>query len=193
VDVEAAAARLESLATEIKGLGAEMLALEHDMADAEAPARAVTATVEWRYALQTVYVAERGDTEPVRIPADRLDAAAHVDVSGGIAEILARLGAERAETNRRLGDLTPAQLLRPTVWVGCDIDARFHLHRFAVHVIEHSIQCEKTLGALGWRPAEGRRIGRRLAALLGEIEGLGGAAEAREIEARLVERLASAA
>jgi hypothetical protein len=60
-------------------------------------------------------------------------------------------------------------------------------------VVEHTIQCEKTLAALGWRPTEGRHIARRLAAVVGEVEGLGAAVEAREIEARLAERLASVA
>ena len=81
-------------------------------------------------------------------------------------------------------------MTRPTVWAHYDVDVRFRLHRFAAHVIEHTIQCEKTLVALGWRPTEGRRIARQLAALVGEIEGLGGFAEAREIEQRLAERLA---
>jgi len=40
---------------------------------------------------------------------------------------------------------------------------------------------------------EGRRIVRRLAGLLGEVEGLGGRAEARDIEQRPVERSASSA
>jgi hypothetical protein len=59
--------------------------------------------------------------------------------------------------------------------------------------VEHTIQCEKTLHALGWRPTEGRQIARRLAAVLGEVDGLGAVAEAREIEARLGERLATVA
>jgi hypothetical protein len=84
-------------------------------------------------------------------------------------------------------------MTRPTVWVQYDIDVRFRLHRFAAHLAEHAIQCEKTLAALGWHPAEGRRIGRQLAALVGEIEGLGALDEAREIAKRLAERLASAA
>jgi hypothetical protein len=83
-------------------------------------------------------------------------------------------------------------MTRPTVWVHYDVDVRFRLHRFAAHVAEHTIQCEKTLAALDWRPTEGRRIARRLGALVGEIEGLGGRAEARAIEDRLAERLASA-
>jgi hypothetical protein len=45
--------------------------------------------------------------------------------------------------------------------------------------------------ALGWRPAEGRRIARRVAAAIGEIDGLDAVKDARELEARLVERVAS--
>jgi hypothetical protein len=66
------------------------------------------------------------------------------------------------------------------------------LHRFAAHLVEHTIQCEKTLTSLGWQPTEGRRIARRLAALVGEVEGLGGLAEADDIARRLAGRLASA-
>jgi hypothetical protein len=149
-------------------------------------------TVERRYVLSTAYAIERADSDPLRLPDERLATAAQVDVAGGIGEILARIGGARAETNRRLGDVAPAAMTRPAVWVHYDVDVRFRLHRFAAHVAEHTIQCEKTLDAIGWRPAEGRRIARRIAALVGEIEGLGGRAEAREIEDRLAKRLASA-
>ena len=77
------------------------------------------------------------------------------------------------------------------MWVKVDVDVRFRLHRFAGHIAEHTVQCEKTLSALGWRPTEGRRIVRPVAAALGELEGLGAVVELRAIEARLVERLAS--
>ena len=149
--------------------------------------------VERRYALQTLYALERADSDPVRIAEDRLPTpAAQMDVTGGIADVLARLGGARAESNRRLGDIASALMTRPTIWARYDVDVRFRLHRFAAHVIEHTIQCEKALAALGWQPTEGRRIARRLAALVGEIEGLGAHAEAREIEHRLAERRASA-
>jgi DinB superfamily len=148
--------------------------------------------IERRYALQTLYAVERSDSDPVRIPDDRLPTPAQVDMAGEPGEALARLGAARAESNRRLGDIAPALMTRPTIWGRYDADVRFRLHRFAAHVIEHSIQCEKTLAALGWQPTEGRRIVRPLAALVGEIEGLGAVDEAREIERRLAERRASA-
>jgi DinB superfamily len=147
--------------------------------------------IERRYALQTKYAIERRDSDPMRIGDDRLPTLAQIDVTGGFREVLARIGEARAESTRLLGDVAPAAMTRPTQWVHYDIDVRFRLHRFAAHLIEHTIQCEKTLAALDWRPTEGRRIVRQLAALLGEIEGLGAVAEVREIERRVAERLFS--
>jgi DinB superfamily len=149
--------------------------------------------VERRYALQTQWAIERGDSESVRIPDDRLPTPAQIDVSGEIGDILQRIGEARTETHRRLGDVAPAAMTRPTVWVHYEVDVRFRLHRFAAHLVEHTIQCEKILAALGWRSTEGRRIVRRLAAMIGEIEGLGATAEAREMKNRTAERLASVA
>ena len=148
-------------------------------------------SVERRYAVQTRYAVDRGDAEPVRIPEDRLPTTAAGEVDGDVGAVLARLEQARAETSRLLGDLAPAALTRPSVWVKLDIDVRFRLHRFAAHVVEHTIQCEKTLAALGWHPTEGRRIARQIAAVLGEVEGLGALTEARAVEARLAERFAS--
>ena len=148
-------------------------------------------SVERRYAVQTRYAVERSVAEPVRIPEDRLPTTAPGEVSGDVGAVLARLSQARAETNERLGALAPAALTRPSVWVKLEIDVRFRLHRFAAHVVEHTIQCEKTLAALGWRPTEGRRIARQISAVLGEVEGLGALTEARAVEARLAERFGS--
>jgi hypothetical protein len=149
--------------------------------------------IERRYAIQALYATERTDDQPMRISDDRLPTAAQMDVSGDVGAILGRMAEARAETNRRLGDVAPAAMTRPTIWVHYEIDVRFRLHRFASHVVEHTIQCEKILEALGWRPTEGRRIARELSALVGEIEGLGALGEVRDIEALLVERAASVA
>jgi hypothetical protein len=147
--------------------------------------------VERRYAVQTRYAVERSEAEPVRIPDARLPTPSQIDAGGGVGALLARLADARAETNRALGALTPAAMRRSTVWVKIDVDVRFRLHRFAAHLVEHTVQCDKTLDALGWRPPEGRRIARHLTAALGELEGLGALVAAREIESRLVERLGS--
>jgi hypothetical protein len=147
--------------------------------------------IEGRYAAQTLYAVERADADPVRIADNRLPTPADMDATGPPADVLARLAATRAESHRRLGDVDPTHMTRPTIWGRYNVDVRFRLHRFAAHVVEHTVQCEKALDALGWRPTEGRRIVRRLAALLGEIEGLGAVDEAREIERVLAERYAS--
>jgi DinB superfamily len=147
--------------------------------------------IERRYAAQTRYAVERKDSEPVRIPDDRQPTATEADVGGDIAAILARIGEARAETSRWLADAQGAAMTRPTIWAGHDVDVRFRLHRFAAHIVEHTIQCEKTLSALEWRATEGRRIARHVAAAIGELEGLGAIDDARGLEARLGERLAS--
>jgi len=147
--------------------------------------------VERRYAIQTLYAVERTDADHIRIADDRLPTAAQMDAGGEVGAILARIGQARAETNERLGNLPPAALTRQSRWIDYEIDVRFRLHRFAAHIAEHTIQCEKALSALGWRQTEGRRIVRRLAAAIGEVEGLGALAEARAVEARLADRFGS--
>ena len=149
--------------------------------------------VEQRYALQTKYAVDRTDADPMRIADSQLPSLTPASAGGAIEALLARLAAARAETDRWLGEVPAAKMARPTIWGGYEIDVRFRLHRFAAHIVEHTVQCEKTLLALGWRPTEGRQIARRLAAAVGEVEGLGAIKEAREIEARLAERLASVA
>lgn len=149
--------------------------------------------IEGRYAVQTRHAVERADADPIRVADGQLPTPAQTDVTGGISEILARVGAARAETDRRLGDLPAAAMVRPTQWIQYDVDVRFRLHRFAAHMVEHTVQCEKALAALGGRVTEGRRIVRRLTALLGEVEGLAGRADALLIEKRLVERSTSSA
>jgi DinB superfamily len=141
--------------------------------------------VEQRYTLHTLYAVERSDSEPVRIPEDRLPPTAPAASGGDLGVLLEKLGEARADTNKRLGDVAPAAMTRPTIWAQWEVDVRFRLHRFASHLVEHTVQCEKTLDALGWRQTEGRRVVRRVTAALGELEGLGARAEVREIETRL--------
>jgi hypothetical protein len=147
--------------------------------------------VERRYALQTRYAIERADGDPVRIPDDQLPALAQMDASGDVGAILGRLGDARMDTDRWLGDVPLEGMTRPTVWVQCPVDVRFRLHRFAAHLVEHTIQCEKTLAALGSQPTEGRRIARRISAAVGAVERLGAPADVEDLKARVAARFAS--
>ena len=148
-------------------------------------------SVEQRYAIQTRWAVERADIDPIRIPADRLPSTGPAPIAAGVGELVAALASARAETNRTLGNVSPAAMTKPTQWVHYDITVRFRLHRFAAHIAEHTVQCEKTLAALGGPVTEGRRIVRRLTATLGAIEGFDGLAEVRRLEARLLERWTS--
>ena len=145
--------------------------------------------IEGRYAVQSRYAVDRRDADPMRVADDKMPTPAQTDVTGSVAQILARLGQVRAATDRRLGALPAAAMTRPTPWMQYTFDVRFRLHRFAAHLVEHTVQCEKALASFGWRATEGRRIVRRLTALLGEVEGLAG--PARDIEKSLVERCGS--
>jgi hypothetical protein len=145
--------------------------------------------IERRYLLHTSYAVEREDADPIRLPDERLAAAAQVDAGGGMADLIGRIVEARADTDRRLGEVPPAAMTRPTVWVGYRVDVRFRLHRFAPHMAEHTIQCEKILAGLGWPMSEGRQIVRRAAAVLGQIESLDGASEARDLAQRLGDRM----
>ena len=48
------------------------------------------------------YAVDRADTDPMRVADDKMPTPAQTDVTGGVAEILARVAAARAETGRRL-------------------------------------------------------------------------------------------
>jgi hypothetical protein len=78
-------------------------------------------------------------------------------------------------------------MTRPTVWGHFEIDLRFRLHRFA----EHTIQCDKTLAVLGWRPTEARRIVRQVWGLVGELEGLRAGSELAPLASVVTERAAA--
>jgi hypothetical protein len=103
--------------------------------------------------------------------------------------MLARLAVARAETQRRLAELPPVTLSRPSIWAGYEIDVRSRLHRFAAHVVEHTIQCEKTLAATGHKEEEGRRIVRRIFTARGELEGLETQDLIRRLDRDLAERI----
>jgi hypothetical protein len=145
-------------------------------------------SVEQRYAIQTRWAIERADSDPVRVPADRLPSVEPAPITGGVAYFVGALASARAETNRTLGNVAPAAMTRPTQWVHYDVDVRFRLHRFGAHITEHTVQCEKILAALGEPLTEGRRIVRRLSAILGAIEGFDAVTEVQRLEARLLER-----
>jgi uncharacterized damage-inducible protein DinB len=102
--------------------------------------------VERSYRANTQHALIRGDDEPLTLPADRRPKPDPADTSGGVLDILAAFATRRAETDAALAGLSEAQLVRPSKWGSYDVehhvDVRFRLHRFASHIVEHTVQCE---------------------------------------------------
>ncbi len=122
--------------------------------------------VERSYRLRTRYAADRRESEPVVMPAQVVDE----EIPGGFTDVLGRLERERAESDSLLASIPASAMTRPSRWMEHSVDVRFRLHRFAGHLAEHTVQCEKTLAWLGSVPTEARLIARRISAMRGRHE-----------------------
>jgi len=142
--------------------------------------------VERSYVKQTVYASKRGDDDP--IVTDRPPAPTDVELAGGVADWIERLAAAR-ESSRPLMDLDAELLTRPTRWVNHDVDVRFRLHRFAAHLAEHTIQCQKTLAWMHREPGEAARIARLISRERGAHELISGASALESLDRIHAERL----
>ena len=114
------------------------------------------------------------DDEPLTLPAERRPQPDPADTSGGVLDILAAFAARRAETDAALAGLDAKQMVRPSQWgpyeVPHQIDVRFRLHRFASHIVEHTVQCEKTIESLGVTLNDPRAVVRAIGATRGAHE-----------------------
>jgi len=74
-----------------------------------------------------------------------------------------------------LSTTTAAELGMPSsYWEAETYPLRYRLGRFASHMVQHTIQIEKTLPAIGVPPTEGRMLVRRLFNRFAEVENAGG-------------------
>ena len=58
----------------------------------------------------------------------------------------------------------------PPTWAGIPVDIGFRLGRWGSHIVEHTIQLDKTLDWLGHRPTEVQRIVLELHNAWGRLE-----------------------
>lgn len=130
--------------------------------------------IERRYAAQTFYAAHRPDDAPLRMAEGdpRLPAKDGPELAGGTDALLARLAVARESSDAALGRVPDAALDRPSDWAGESVDVRLRLHRFAAHLYEHTLQCEKALSAAGVREGQARRLVRRIWSARGELEAM---------------------
>jgi uncharacterized damage-inducible protein DinB len=124
--------------------------------------------VERSYRANIEFAVVRRDDEPFTLPAERRPQPDPADTEGDGTQIARRLAARRAESDAALARLDEAALARPSEWGplggAVRIDVRFRLHRFASHLVEHTIQCETTLERLGVAAGDARRTVRRISA-----------------------------
>jgi DinB superfamily len=112
----------------------------------------------------------RTDDQPVAMPPELRPKDDDAPGEGTISDVAARLVAARAATDAFLGELSPSELEKPSIWAGHLVDVRFRLHRFASHLTEHTIHAEKVLRSAGRDPGEARQMVRAIWAARGAHE-----------------------
>jgi uncharacterized damage-inducible protein DinB len=149
-------------------------------------------SVERSYRANTQHALVRRDDEPLTLSAEQRPQPDPADTSGGVLDILAAFAARRAETDAALAGLDARQLVRPSQWgqyeVPHRIDVRFRLHRFASHIVEHTVQCEKAVEALGVRLNDPRAVVRAIGATRGMHERRSSRAVLDALDAALLAR-----
>jgi hypothetical protein len=76
-----------------------------------------------------------------------------------------------AEIVQDFSHITNEELELPSVmWEEIHFPIRHRLHRYEAHLIQHTVQIDKTLVAIGQSPSETKRLTRHLFAALAEVE-----------------------
>jgi len=152
-----------------------------------------TIGVERSYRANTAYALRRGPDEPLGLPATQRPRPDPADIEGDGSRIATRIGVRRAETDGELGGVTEEQMTLPSQWGWSDvplrIDVRFRLHRFASHLVEHTVQCERALEAAGVAFGDARRTVRRISTLRAMHERITPADELARLDAEHEERI----
>jgi hypothetical protein len=117
-----------------------------------------------------------GPNRPTKVPDEVAKASdaelsgEEVDGLGTLAELRGRLDDVLDEWGQRLGSTPDEALATAARWSNTPVDIGFRLGRWSSHIAEHTIQLDKTLDWLGYRPTEVERIVRELYAAWGRLE-----------------------
>jgi DinB family protein len=91
-------------------------------------------------------------------------------LEGGAANVRNAMFEIHRRVQRELGGLPDSALERDATFWDAEKPIRFRLHRFEAHMIQHTIQVDKTLEWLGRGPTEARRLLRVLYRDLAAVE-----------------------
>lgn len=120
-------------------------------------------------------------------------------LEGGIDAVRNALFEIHRRVLRELADLTDADLARQAGFWDGEKPIRFRLHRFEAHYVQHTIQIDKTLEAIGRGPTEARRLVRVLyrdlapVEMLSSVRGADADAAHEELARTLAERATAVA
>jgi DinB superfamily len=113
-----------------------------------------------------------GEALPTAVPDDLGDPAYDeaIAADGTPAEIRARLHRAQDEAAAGLVDLSVDELGYAARWSGMPVTVGFRQARWSSHLIEHTVQVDKTLVWLGRQPSEVERLVRLVAGAWGRLE-----------------------
>jgi hypothetical protein len=89
---------------------------------------------------------------------------------GSLDQIGSRLHQALDDAAQRMADLMSDELALGARWSGLPVTVGFRQGRWASHMIEHTVQVDKTLVALGRQPSEVERLVRLVATAWGRLE-----------------------
>jgi hypothetical protein len=138
---------------------------------------------EWAFTLVNDFALQRarnGEPEPVKIPEEAwdphfVDRGGFKDevFQGSLQDILAFYDGMHQKVLEILKHISPEELsLNAEFWEPQPMEIAFRLIRYDSHLIQHTIQIEKTSAVLGHSVAEVKRLNRRILNALAAVEGL---------------------
>ena len=117
-----------------------------------------------------------GEPDLTRVPEEVVRAAAlpeeETEGEGTLADLRGRLDAVLDVAAGRFAILGDADLAKPARWAGIPVTVGFRVSRWSSHLIEHTLQLDKTMAWLGLQPTEVQRLVRLIHAAYGRLEAL---------------------
>lgn len=134
-------------------------------------------TIIIRYALEKHRTGVWTPEKPSDEEADRLAGIADEEYLALIKKPMDHMLAYHHDLHRTIIDefctITDGELELPsTFWEETRFPIRHRLHRYEAHFVQHTVQIDKTLAAIGQAPTESKRLLRKVYAALAEAEGL---------------------
>ncbi|MGZ9234219.1 MAG: DinB family protein, partial [Anaerolineales bacterium] len=134
-------------------------------------------TIAVRYALERHRAGTWSPEKYSDQDADRLAGISDEDylalTKGGLDGMVTYDRALHQQIMEEFSTITDQELELPsTFWEETRFPIRHRLHRYEAHFVQHTVQIDKTLVAIGQEPTESKRLLRKIYAALAEAEGL---------------------